>query len=158
MSMRVSPQHVQPGMRVESVVVPAGARAGSTIPVTLPDGSQFEVDVPDGFSAGQTFQFQVAEPPPVVAATVAQQQPNASVAVSAVPIAPVAAVPVVIAEQPVQGRTVPAFDPQLLPAGMVLPAGIKVGTGLGMVGFVMPADAGMVPPGAPGGGWMVRER
>ena len=131
MSMRVSPQHVQPGLRVESVVVPVGAGPGSTIPVSLPDGSQFEVDVPDGLSAGQTFQFQVAEP---------------------------AAVPVVIAGQPVQGRTVPAFDPQMLPAGMVLPAGIKIGTGLGMVGFVMPADAGMVPPGAPGGGWMVRER
>ena len=111
--------------------------------------------MPEGFSAGQTFQFQVAEAPPIVAATVVPQ-----------PTAPVAAVPVmasatvVIAGQPVQQVAEgTALRAGMLPTGTALPAGIKIGTGIGMVHpAIRPADSGMVPPGTPAGGWMVRER
>ena len=136
MAARVVPQHVQPCMRIETAVVPDGASAGDTIPVSLADGSQFEVQVPQGVGPGQSFQFQAPEAPTPVAVA----QPVA-------PIAPVAAQPVQLAEGVIAGQPV---------QGVVL--GASAGAAGAVPGGFRPVDGGMVPPGAPPGGWMVRER
>jgi len=148
MAARVVPQDVQPAqpaMRIESAVVPAGAGPGQSIPVRLGDGSMFEVVVPPGVEAGQTFQFQLPEPQqtcPVVA--VAEPIPPVA---AGQPIAPVMAQPaaaaVVISGQPVQqGMVVPASGPNM-----------QWQTNM----HAMHLETSMVPPGAPSGGWMVRE-
>ena len=124
---KVVPQLAQPGMRVEEAVVPEGAGPGSTVAVQLSNGSQVEVEVPEGFSAGETFRFQVPEDPQPVA--VAQPVVQATQ-----PIAPVTAQPV-ISGVPVQG--------QLLSNGSAPSIGVF--------------GEGMAPLGAPPGGWMIHE-